>query len=70
MPAADFTTDTLIAARDWEAVFRRIREGGRAVHGSSMPPWGIFLSVAETWDLVAFLGTFQPGALSKPIWVP
>jgi mono/diheme cytochrome c family protein len=65
---ADFTTDTLIAAHDWDAVFARIREGGRAVHGSSMPPWGIVLSTEETWDLVAFLGTFQPGALSEPPW--
>lgn len=68
MPPADFTTDTLITARNWDAVFRRIREGGREVHGSSMPPWGVFLSVDETWDLVAFLGTFQPGALDPPAW--
>jgi mono/diheme cytochrome c family protein len=70
MPPADFTTDTLIAARNWEAVFRRIREGGRAVHGSSMPPWGIVLSEEETWDVVAFLATFQPGVLSRPAWAP
>ena len=70
MPPADFTTDTLIAARNWEAVFRRIREGGRAVHGSSMPPWGIVLSEEETWDVVAFLATFQPGVLARPAWMP
>jgi mono/diheme cytochrome c family protein len=69
MAPADFTTDTLIAARSWEAVFQRIREGGREVHGSSMPPWGIVLSVEETWDLVALLATFQPEALSRPVWV-
>jgi mono/diheme cytochrome c family protein len=69
MAPADFTTDTLIATRNWEAVFQRIREGGRSVHGSSMPPWGIVLSVEETWDLVAFLATFQPGVLSRPTWV-
>lgn len=70
MPPADFTTDTLIAAADWDAVFNRIREGGRAVHGSSMPPWGVVLSEPETWDLVAFLGTFQPGVLSEPDFQP
>lgn len=57
---ADFTQDTLIAQRDWEAVFQRIREGGQATH-SSMPPWGIFFSEAEMWDLVAFISSLQPG---------
>lgn len=69
MAPADFTTDTLIASAKWDAVFRRIREGGRAVHGSSMPPWGVILSEAQTWDLVAFLATFQPDVLSKPDWM-
>lgn len=68
MPPADFTTDTLIAAKKWDQVFRRVREGGRAVHGSSMPPWGIVLSEQQTWDLVAFLATFQPATLARPAW--
>lgn len=69
MPPADFTTDTLLAAQDWDAVFARIREGGREVHGSSMPPWGIVFSDAETWDLVAYIATFQAGLLSTPPWM-
>jgi hypothetical protein len=70
MAPAGITADTLIAARNQEApVFRRIRECGRAVHGSSMPPWAIVLSTEETWDLVALPGTIQPGTLSKPLRV-
>jgi mono/diheme cytochrome c family protein len=62
---ANFQTDTLVAARDWDGVFTRIKQGG-GVHGSSMPPWGIMLSDAEIWDLVAYVASFQPGALSAP----
>jgi len=68
LPPADFTTDTLIAARDWDGMYNRIREGGRRVHGSAMPPWGIVLPDAEIWDLVAYLATFQEGVLSEPPW--
>ncbi len=64
----DFTGDTLIAARDWDALYNRIREGGRTVHGSSMPPWGIVLPDADIWDLVAFLATFQPGSVAPAPW--
>ena len=63
----DFTADTLIAARDWDGVYARIREGG-ALHGSSMPPWGIVLPDADMWDLVAYLATFQPGSVAPPPW--
>lgn len=55
---ADFRTDTLIVAGDYQGLFQRIREGGRTVHGSSMPPWGTALSDAEMWDLVAYISTF------------
>lgn len=65
-PPANFHADSLLANRDFDAVFRRIREGGRAVHGSSMPPWGVALSEGEIWDLVAYLSTFQPGLVSPP----
>ena len=65
----DFRSDTLLAARDWDGVFTRIREGGQSVHGSSMPPWGILLSEGDIWDLVAYLATFQPGLLTDPPWV-
>lgn len=64
---ADFTADTLVAARDWDALYQRIRDGGQ-VHGTTMPAWGIVLDEGEMWDLVAFLGTFQEGALSAPVW--
>ena len=60
---ADFRTDTLVATGDWDGLFNRIREGGRAVHGSSMPPWGAALSDAQIWDLVAYVATFDPGVL-------
>jgi len=66
---ANFTTDTLIARKDWTAVYNRIREGGQTVHGSSMPPWGVVLSSDDMWDLVAYLATFEPGLLSKPDWL-
>ncbi|MBI4541267.1 MAG: c-type cytochrome [Gemmatimonadetes bacterium] len=61
---ANFTQDTLIAKKDFEGLFRRIKEGGGPVHGSSMPPWGVLLSDREIWDLVAFIVTFQPGSVS------
>ena len=60
---ADFRSDTLVAAGDWDGLFDRIREGGRTVHGSSMPPWGSALSETQIWDLVAYVATFEPGAL-------
>jgi len=69
MRPADFTTDTLLAARDWHGVFARIREGGRHVQGSSMPPWGMVLNDAEIWDLVSYVATFQPGLLHDPPWI-
>jgi len=64
----DFTADTLLAARDFDAVYTRIRDGGQTVHGSSMPPWGVALSDNDIWDLVAYLATFQPGLLAAPSW--
>lgn len=60
---ADFRSDTLVAEGDWDGLFNRIRDGGRTVHGSSMPPWGAALSDTEIWDLVAYVATFEPGAL-------
>jgi len=69
MAPADFTMDTLIAAGNWDALFQHVQEGGRAVHGSSMPPWGTVLADAEMWDLVAYLATFQPALLAEPHWM-
>ena len=57
---ADFTKDTLIATRDWVALFHRIREGGQGRH-TSMPPWGMLFTDAEMWDLVAFIAALQDG---------
>jgi mono/diheme cytochrome c family protein len=68
MRPANFTTDTLIAHKNWDGVFNRIKEGGQSVHGSAMPPWGVILDDADIWDLVAYLATFQPSLLSKPRW--
>lgn len=65
VPPAQFPTDTLIAASDWEGVFRRIRAGGE-VHGSSMPSWGVMLTEDETWDLVAYIASFQSDRLAPP----
>jgi mono/diheme cytochrome c family protein len=62
-PPADFTADSLIAAHDWPALFQRIRQGGQAPH-SSMPPWGMLFTEGEMWDLVAYIATLQPGAVS------
>lgn len=62
----DFTTDTLVAKADWDAVYDKVRDGGQRVHGSTMPPWGQILSDAELWDLVAYLATFQPGLVAPP----
>lgn len=69
MAPADFTTDTLIAQRDWDALFNRISEGGRSVHGSSMPPWGIVLAETQIWDVIAHLATFQPDVLRPAYWI-
>ena len=64
----DFTTDTLVAKADWNAVHAKVRDGGQRVHGSTMPPWGQILTDADVWDLVAYLATFQPGLVAKPSW--
>ncbi|MGD8321105.1 MAG: c-type cytochrome [Gemmatimonadota bacterium] len=68
MKPANFTTDTLVASADWDAVYDKIRKGGDKVHGSLMPAWGVVLKDADVWDLVAYLATFQPGLLSQPVW--
>ena len=65
---ADFTADTLVAARRWDALYAKVREGGDRVHGSIMPPWGQVLGDGDVWDLVAYLATFQPGAVAPPAW--
>jgi mono/diheme cytochrome c family protein len=59
-PPADFTQDELISSGDWGALFDRIREGGQGRH-TSMPPWGVVFTEGEMWDLVAFIGSLQPG---------
>jgi mono/diheme cytochrome c family protein len=63
---ANFTQDTLLAARNFQAAFEKIRSGGGGVHGSAMPAWGIMLDDGDVWDLVAFISSFQPGILSAP----
>lgn len=63
---SDFTRDTLLAARDFEGAFRKVRTGGGDVHGSSMPAWGVMFNDGDVWDLVAYIATFQPGVLSAP----
>ena len=40
---ADFSRDTLLAARNFQAAFDKVRSGGGAVHASSMPAWGVML---------------------------
>lgn len=66
VPPARFPSDTLVAASDWDGLFRRIKEGGQGVHGSSMPPWGVMLTDEEVWDLVAYVASFQRDRLSPP----
>lgn len=68
LPPSDFTTDTLVAAANWDAMFARIRQGGDRVHGSIMPAWGQVLGDGDVWDLVAYLATFQPGVVAPPSW--
>jgi cbb3-type cytochrome c oxidase subunit III len=63
MKPADFRSDTLVAAGDFEGMFLRIRDGGQSVHGSSMPAWGVALSDADIWNLVAYVATFQAEVL-------
>ena len=63
---ANFTQDSLLVARNFDAVFQKIRMGGGGVHGSSMPAWGVMLSDGDVWDLVAYISTFRPGTLSAP----
>jgi len=50
---SDFTTDTLVASRDWDAVYAKIRAGGDHVHGSLMPSWGTVLSSSDVVRAVA-----------------
>jgi mono/diheme cytochrome c family protein len=57
---ADFTADTLIAQRDWDGLFGKIRGGGEGTH-TAMPPWGMLFSDDEMWDLVAYIASLQPG---------
>jgi len=64
---ADFSRDTLLASGAFEAAFEKIRLGGGGLHGSAMPAWGIMLTDGEVWDLVAYIGSFQPGVLSPPL---
>ncbi len=63
---ADFTRDTLLAARNFDAAFQKIRSGGGGLHGSSMPAWGVMLKDGDVWDVLAYISTFQPGVLSAP----
>ena len=69
MAPANFTTDTLVARKNWDGVYKRIKEGGQSIHGSAMPTWGVILDDSDIWDLVAYLATFQPGLVSKPRWM-
>jgi mono/diheme cytochrome c family protein len=63
---ANFQQDTLLAFRNFEGAFQKIRAGGGGVHGSSMPAWGVMLTDGAVWDLVAFISSFQSGILSPP----
>jgi len=63
---ANFTQDTLLAARNFDAAFQKIRSGGGGIHGSSMPAWGVMLKDGDVWDLVAFISSLQAGVLSQP----
>jgi len=63
---ANFVQDTLLAARNFQAAFEKIRSGGGGVHGSAMPAWGVMFEDGDVWDLVAYISTFQPGILSAP----
>ena len=66
MAPANFTQDTLLAARNFQAAFDKIRSGGGGVHQSSMPAWGVMLDDGDVWDLVAYISSFQPGILPPP----
>jgi mono/diheme cytochrome c family protein len=57
-------TDSLIATGAFDAIFRRILGDGDEAHSPYMPAWGSVLTEGEIWDVVAYLGTFQPGVLS------
>jgi mono/diheme cytochrome c family protein len=59
---ANFTQDTLLATRSFQAAFDKIRAGGGGAH-PAMPAWGIMFDDGDIWDLVAYISTFQPGAL-------
>jgi len=64
MQPTNLRTDSLITTGAFDAVFRRILGDGDEAHSSYMPPWGSVLTEGEIWDVVAYLGTFQPGVLS------
>lgn len=63
---ADFTSDTLVANQDWEALLLKIQDGGAGRH-TAMPSFASYFSEGETWDLVAYIATLQPGVLPSLI---
>jgi mono/diheme cytochrome c family protein len=66
---ADFTADSLIAARDWDALFVKVAQGSGSVHSEAMPAWSDVLSEDDIWDVVSFVATFQSGVLRAPYWM-
>lgn len=72
-PPADFHVDTLVVARDFQALAQVTRDGPGHAHVSSMPAWGLFFNAQMLQDVSAYLPTFRtrrtatsPSAESPP----
>jgi cytochrome c oxidase cbb3-type subunit 2 len=58
--------DTLVAARNFDALARVTRDGPAHAHVSSMPAWGLFFDARMLQDVAAYLPTFQMTRKATP----
>lgn len=62
----NFAYDTLVAARNFEALARVTRDGPAHAHVSSMPAWGLFFNARMLQDVAAYLPTFERDREAAP----
>jgi mono/diheme cytochrome c family protein len=63
---ANFTVDSLVTARNFDALARVTRDGPGHPHVSSMPAWGLFFNKRMLDDVAAYLPTFLSGTKTTP----
>jgi mono/diheme cytochrome c family protein len=62
----NFAYDTLVEARNFDALSRVTRDGPAHAHVSSMPAWGLFFNARMLQDVAAYLPTFQQARKAAP----